>query len=97
MRFQWDDEKNRANIRKHGLDFADAPEIFAAPMLVAIDDREDYGEDRWIGIGTLRSRVVVVVYTEADADTTRLISLRKAISYERQRYEQALRNQLGQG
>lgn len=46
MRFEWDDEKNRTNIWKPGFDFADAWEIWAGPMLVALDDREDYGEDR---------------------------------------------------
>jgi len=66
-------------------------------MLVALDDREDYGEDRWIGIGMLRGRVVVVVFTERSEDTIRIISLRKALSYERKRYEQALRDELGMG
>lgn len=94
MRFEWDEQKNRANIRKHGLDFVDAWEIFTLPLLTAPDEREDYGEDRWIGIGMLKSRVVVVVFTEHE-DTIRIISLRKALSYERERYEQILRDQLG--
>jgi uncharacterized protein len=97
MRFEWDHEKNRDNIRKHGLDFADAWEVFGSPMLVALDDREDYGEDRWVGIGFLRSRIVVVVYTELETDAIRIISLRKALSHERQRYEQTLRDRLGPG
>jgi uncharacterized DUF497 family protein len=97
MHFEWDEQKNRANISKHELDFADAWEIFVAPMLTALDDREDYGEDRWIGIGLLKSRVVVVVYTERGEDSIRIISLRKALTHERLRYEQAVRNQLGQG
>lgn len=64
-------------------------------MLVALDEREDYGEDRWIGIGLLNGRVVVVVYTEPDDETIRIISLRKALSHERKRYEQYLKNRLG--
>jgi uncharacterized DUF497 family protein len=55
MRFEWDGRKNQANIQKHGFDFADAWEIFESPMLVALDERADYGEDRWIGIGLLGS------------------------------------------
>ena len=62
-------------------------------MLTALDDRKDYGKDRWIGIGLLKSQVVVVVYTE-QKDTIRIISLRKALSDERKRYEQALRDRL---
>ena len=44
MNFEWDEEKNKENIRKHELDFADAWEIFDALMLTALDTREDYGE-----------------------------------------------------
>ncbi|WP_313929912.1 BrnT family toxin [Microcoleus sp. FACHB-SPT15] len=82
-------------MAKHGFNFADAPRIFDLPMLVALDEREDYGEDRWIGIGLLNGRVVVVVYTEPDDETIRIISLRKALSHERKRYEQYLKNRLG--
>ncbi|MBD1804452.1 BrnT family toxin [Microcoleus sp. FACHB-SPT15] len=95
MNFEWDERKNEINIAKHGFDFADAPRVFNLPMLVGLDEREDYGEDRWIGIGLLDGRVVVVVYTEPDDETTRIISLRKALSYERKRYEQYLKNRLG--
>lgn len=90
-----DDEKNKSNIRKHGFDFADAWEIFEAPMLTRLDDREDYGEDRWIGIGLLRGRIVVVVFAEFEADTVRVISLRKALKRERIKYEQAITDGLG--
>jgi hypothetical protein len=61
-------------IRKHGFSFADAWEIFEVPMLIDLDDRVDYGEDRWIGLGQLRMRIVVVVYTEPDDETIRVIS-----------------------
>ena len=95
MRFEWDEEKNETNLRKHGLDFADAWEIFTRPMLVGLDDREEYGEDRWIGIGLIKSRPVVVLYTERGEDTIRIISLRKALNYERNQYEKFLKDQLG--
>lgn len=96
MRFEWDEEKNRENIRKHGLDFADAWEIFDAPLLTNLDGREDYGEERWIGIGFLRNFVLVVVYTDTE-DVIRIISLRKALKHERTRFEEALGNELGEG
>lgn len=94
MNFEWDDHKNSINIAKHGFDFADASRIFDAPMCVGLDRREDYGEDRWVGIGCLDGRVVVVVYTEPDDTTIRVVSLRKALSYERVCYEQYLKNRL---
>ena len=95
MRFEWDENKNRANIRTHRIDFADVPPIFHSPMLVELDDRREYGEDRWIGIGILRNIVAVVVYTEPREDTIRIISARKANRYERKRYEQTIRHRLG--
>jgi uncharacterized DUF497 family protein len=48
--FEWDEDKNQENIRKHGFDFGDAWEIFEAPLLTALDTRTHYGEDRWTGI-----------------------------------------------
>ena len=91
VRFEWDERKNEQNIRKHGLDFADAPEIFDAPMLVRLDDRLDYGEDRWIGVGVSHGRVAVVVFTErADGEVIRIISLRKAMKHERESYERTI-------
>jgi len=95
MRFEWDEEKNQSNVRKHGLDFADAWEVFESPMLTALDDRQDYGEDRWIGVGMLRTRTVVVAFTERGEDTIRIFSMRKATAQERKRYEQTLRDRLG--
>jgi uncharacterized protein len=94
MNFEWDEQKNELNIERHGFDFADAYRIFDSPMVVDLDERRDYGEDRWIGTGLLDKRVVVVVFTEPDRETTRIISLRKALSHERRRYEQYLKNRL---
>ena len=88
MRFEWDEQKNQANLRKHGLSLADARNVFDAPLLVTLDDRFDYGEDRWIAIGRLQFRIVVVVYTESNEQTIRIISLRKALSHERTAYEE---------
>jgi len=92
--FEWDDDKNRENIRKHGLDFADAHQIFDAPMLSGIDKRADYGEERFTGIGFLRNIIVVIVFTEPREDTIRIISLRKALKYERESFQRAIRNKL---
>jgi uncharacterized DUF497 family protein len=66
-------------------------------MLTRLDTREDYGEDRWIGLGVLDTRVVVVVFTERGEDIIRIISLRKATTYERLQYEKTIANQLGTG
>ncbi len=95
MKFEWDENKKKENIRKHGFDFADAWEVFELPMLTASDTREAYKEERLIGVGFLRQRVVVVVFAEPDDDTIRIISLRKALKHERERFGEYLRDELG--
>ncbi len=90
MRFEWDEVKNQANIRKHGIDFNDAIELFDHPMLTLLDKREEYPEERWVSIGWLRALVGVVVYTERQGDVIRIISARKATRQEVRRYEQSI-------
>jgi uncharacterized DUF497 family protein len=64
MKFIWNRRKNESNIKKHELDFADASKVFESPMLVNSDERHEYGEERWIGIGLMdANRVVVIVFT----------------------------------
>ena len=94
MIFEWDEAKNRANVRKHGFDFAEAEEIFHGPLLVRPDTREDYGEQRWIGIGMIRGRIAFVAFAEHPQDTIRFISLRKAHHEEREEYEKAIQDGL---
>ena len=86
MQFEWDETKNVADIRKHKIDFSDVPAIFKGAMLIDYDDRLDYGEDRWIGLGLLYGIVVVVVFTEPVEDTIRIISARKANTKEQEEY-----------
>jgi uncharacterized DUF497 family protein len=90
MRFEWDEAKNVANIRKHGIDFKDAVDIFDRPMLAAIDERFSYHEGRWAAIGLVRQIIGVVVYTERCGDVIRIISARKAAKREVRLYEQKI-------
>ena len=92
MKFEWDEAKNRENIRKHRIDFADVPPVFDGPMYVTLDTREDCGEDRMVGIGFLSAAVIVVVFVELAEETVRLISVRKAERHEREDLEKALGN-----
>ncbi len=92
MKFEWDEAKNRANVRKHGIDFADAIDIFNHPYLRAHDDRENYGEERWRALGWMKALVVVVVYTERQGNTVRVISARKATRREVRHYENIIKD-----
>lgn len=82
MTYEWDEAKNRLNIRKHGIDFVDVGSMFEHPMAVFLDQRKVYGEDRWIGIGILKTILAVIVFTEPREDTIRIISARKATKHE---------------
>jgi uncharacterized DUF497 family protein len=85
MRFTWDERKRRSNFAKHGLDFADVPEVFAGATFTFEDDRFDYGEQRFITLGLLRSMVVVMAHLEQD-DAVRIVSMRKATKHEQKTY-----------
>lgn len=68
--------------------------MFREYLLVNADEREDYGESRWIGIGTVHDRTAVVVFAEIGPITIRIISLRKATQRERKQYEKAIQDEL---
>lgn len=77
MRFTWHETKRLITLQRRGLDFADAELVFAGPTFTFEDDREDYGEQRWVTPGLLREKVVVIVHTETEAEI-RVISMREA-------------------
>jgi uncharacterized DUF497 family protein len=92
MKFTWDEKKCRVNRQKHGVDFADVPAMFDLPMVTFLDRKKEYGEDRWVGIGWLADMLAVVVYTERDGDTIRIVSARKANRHEQNIYAEEIRN-----
>ena len=92
MESEWDENKRRANIYKHGIDFVDAATIFEGKIVVIPDDRFDYGETRTIAFGLLKGQVVkviVVAYTER-GEKIRIISARKALKHEETFYFQQI-------
>jgi uncharacterized DUF497 family protein len=94
MDFEWDEAKNRSNIRKHGFHFAEAERMFQGFLLVRPDAQEDYGEERWIGIGMIQDRCAFVAFAPRSGNTIRIISLRKANHEERKEYEDAIKDGL---
>ena len=77
MRFTWHEPKRQLTLQKRGLDFAEAERLFDGPTLTFEDDRRDYGERRWVTMGLLREKVIVIVHTETE-DEIRVISMREA-------------------
>ncbi|MDM8541832.1 BrnT family toxin [Desulfococcaceae bacterium HSG7] len=86
MKYEWDDSKRKANIAKHGVDFLSAEEFDWSTAIEVIDDRSNYGEDRWITLGFIGNRLHIMIYTDR-IDTIRIIRLRKADKRERGYYE----------
>ena len=84
--FQWDDQKAAANFAKHGVSFERARGVFDDPFALEFaDGRQDYGEDRFIVIGMVESRLLFVVCTMR-GEVIRIISARGAEPYESRRY-----------
>lgn len=85
IEFEWDRQKARANLINHKISFGLATEIFTGPRLEVLDSREGYGEERYISLGAVSGRCLVVVYTIRNT-RIRIISARKATKSEQGRY-----------
>ena len=88
MRFTFDPRKRAANLRKHGLDLADAQMVLESGANVTFEDRRfDYGEERFLTIGPLRNQLVTIATSET-ANEIRVISARKATTNEKTIYRE---------
>ena len=88
MGHEWDEAKAAANFVKHGVDFLDAIKIFLDSCRVEEEDFLDKdGEARFKAIGLVEGCVLVVLFTYRNGDI-RIISARKAESYERRKYHE---------
>lgn len=88
MKFEWDADKAQINLEKHKLRFEVAAKVFLDPdRSQVVDDRFDYGEERFVTYGRVDGRLFVVVFTQDEAtQTIRMISARKANQRERRRH-----------
>lgn len=95
MAFEWDEDKNRINIGKHGVSFETAARIFEGLVLSWTDDRKEYGEVRVRSIGQVDGIAVLAVIHTERSGKTRIISARPADRIERNRYEEAIQKRTG--
>jgi uncharacterized DUF497 family protein len=93
MKFEWDENKNQLNIRKHGINFRDAAYVFSDPFALNIpDDEHSNNEERWLLLGqNLNNQLLLVVHTFRCGDVIRIISARKATANEKATYLKRLR------
>jgi len=83
MKFEWDEDKNRSNIIKHGISFQDASYVFSDPFALSISDDYSENEERWILLGkNSNDTLTLVVHTFRSSNVIRLISARKATKHE---------------
>jgi uncharacterized DUF497 family protein len=89
LTFEWDSEKDEANLKKHGVSFSEAATVFADPLTITISDPDhSVGEERYITVGlSYRQRVLVVAHRDDD-DRIRIITARLATRRERRDYEE---------
>jgi uncharacterized DUF497 family protein len=85
VQIEFDPAKRETTLAERGLDMARAEEIFAGPTLTVVDDRRDYGETRYVTVGYLDGRMVVMAWTRRSR-ARRIISLRKANDREQELY-----------
>jgi uncharacterized DUF497 family protein len=87
LEFEWHDAKAEANLQAHGVSFDLATTVFKDAFAVErLDDREDYGEERFVVIGVAEGHIVLfVAYTVRD-DRIRIISARRATQHEQDDY-----------
>jgi uncharacterized DUF497 family protein len=84
--FEWDPEKEVFNIQKHGIDFTTAKLIWSGPVFERLDDRHDYGEERFQAFGVAENRILTVIFTWRGA-TRRIISARRSSLCEKRLYQ----------
>ncbi|MGB9154263.1 MAG: BrnT family toxin [Alphaproteobacteria bacterium] len=88
LKFEWDKTKAKDNYAKHGVSFDLAKKVFKDPFAVEfLDDREDYGEERFVILGMADGHIFYVAYTERN-ETIRIISARRATKHEQETYSQ---------
>ncbi len=87
--FEWDEEKKQTNFSDHGLSFEDAETVFSGECVTFEDTRYDYGEPRFVTLGRLEGRTVVIAHTPR-GENTRIISMREANSREQKTYKERL-------
>lgn len=93
IKFEWDDNKNKANIEKHGISFEEAASVFQDEgALIIADEEHSESEERFILIGfSFRANLLVVCHCYREKDSAiRIISARKADKKERQKYIERL-------
>ena len=94
-RFTWDEAKNLANQKKHGISFEEAVRVFFDPLHLSVQDRIEEGEQRWQTLGLVGGMTILLVAhtvtedgpDEKPIEVIRLISARRATRKERMRYE----------
>jgi uncharacterized protein len=89
MKYEWDTAKSRQNQKKHGCAFDLVEGFNWSEAIDVLDDRFDYGEERWLALGPIGSKLYALAFSPRGEDKLRVISLRLATKNERKAYVKA--------
>ncbi len=93
MNWEWDENKNKANLRDHGIEFETAILVFEDPLMISVPDPHPV-EERWRTMGMVGTAFIMVVHTTPEVDPVtgeergRIITARRMTGLERERYEE---------
>jgi len=91
IKFEWDENKNKSNRKKHSVWFEEAQQVFDDPNAILYFDKDhSRDEDRYILLGLSNTRLLVVIHVQINNKTIRLISARKATKIEKVTYEKRI-------
>lgn len=91
MKYEWDSAKSRQNEKKHGCAFDIVADFDWGEAVEVLDDRFDYGEERWLALGPIEAKLYALAFSPRGEDKVRVISLRLATKNERKAYVEAKR------
>jgi len=89
MDYEWDPDKSRQNTRKHGCAFDIVAAFDWGEAVETLDDRFDYGEERWLALGPIDGKLYAIAFSPRGEDKVHVINLRPATRKERRAYVQA--------
>jgi uncharacterized DUF497 family protein len=96
-KYEWNRGKSRQNQKKHGCLFDIVEGFDWSEAVDVLDDRFDYGEERWLALGPIGSKLYALAFSARSDEKIRVISLRLATKNERKAYVQARRQSGGEG
>lgn len=86
MKFEWDENKRKSNITKHGIDFIECFQVFDGRPLCSYTSKNNHDEKRYVSVCLINNREITTIWTPRKLNTVRIISMRRARNEEKKKY-----------